>query len=213
MPNFSEKPFDALVFLRSEYVIIFRMKTLFLILFLFTCNSIASTLHLAISANPSRLNPILSTDKTSADVAKWMFNSLVTYDKNAKVIPELAQSYRFVDDTTLIFELRHDVTWSDGVPFSAKDVLFTYNTILSPQIFTPYSSSFTHILHVKMLDDFTVEVKYKYPYFKALEVWMMEILPEHLLKNETDLMTSKFNQAPIGTGPYILSHFEISSRV
>jgi len=213
MPNFSEKPFDALVFLRSEYVIIFRMKTLFLILFLFTCNSIASTLHLAISANPSRLNPILSTDKTSADVAKWMFNSLVTYDKNAKVIPELAQSYRFVDDTTLIFELRHDVTWSDGVPFSAKDVLFTYNTILSPKIFTPYSSSFTHILHVKMLDDFTVEVKYKYPYFKALEVWMMEILPEHLLKNETDLMTSKFNQAPIGTGPYILSHFEISHDI
>ncbi len=189
------------------------MKTLLLILFFFTCNVLASTLHLSISANPSRLNPIVSTDKTSADVAQWIFNGLIKYDKDANIIPDLAQSYHFVDDTTLIFELKKDVTWSDGVPFTAKDVLFTYETIISPKIFTPYSSGFMHILHVKMLDEFTVEVKYKYPYFKALEVWMMEILPEHLLKNEADLMTSKFNQAPIGTGPYTLAQFNISKDI
>ncbi|WP_263834005.1 peptide-binding protein [Sulfurospirillum oryzae] len=189
------------------------MKTLLLILFFFTCNVVAATLHLAISANPSRLNPILSTDTTSADVTKWLFNALVTYDKDANIISELAQSYHFVDDTTLIFELKKDVTWSDGVPFSAKDVLFTYETITSPKIFTPYASGFMHILHVKMLDEFTVEVKYKYPYFKALEVWMMEILPEHLLKNETDLMTSKFNQNPVGTGSYTLEQFNISKDI
>ncbi|QIR75526.1 peptide ABC transporter substrate-binding protein [Sulfurospirillum diekertiae] len=189
------------------------MKTLLLTLFFFTCNVLASTLHLAISANPSRLNPIVSTDKTSSDVAQWIFNGLIKYDKDANIVPDLAQSYHFVDDTTLIFELKKDVTWSDGVPFTAKDVLFTYETIISPKIFTPYSSGFMHILHVKMLDEFTVEVKYKYPYFKALEVWMMEILPEHLLKNEADLMTSKFNQAPIGTGPYTLSQFNISKDI
>ena len=189
------------------------MKTLLLILFFFTCNGVATTLHLAISANPSRLNPILSTDKTSSDVAQWMFNGLIKYDKDANIMTDLAESYTFVDDTTLIFKLRRDVQWSDGAPFSAKDVLFTYEMITSPKIFTPYASSFMHILHVKMLDAFTVEVKYKYPYFKALEVWMMEILPEHLLKNETDLMTSKFNQKPLGTGPYTLSQFNISKDI
>ncbi len=70
-----------------------------------------------------------------------------------------------------------------------------------------------HILHVKALNDFTVEVKYKYPYFKALEVWMMEILPEHILKDEKELMTSSFNQAPLGTGPYTLSQFAISKDI
>lgn len=189
------------------------MKTLLLILLFFTCNVVASTLHLSISANPSRLNPIISTDKTSSDVAQWLFNGLIKYDKDANIIPDLAQSYHFVDDTTLVFELRRDVKWSDGVPFTAKDVLFTYETILSPKIFTPYSSGFMHILHVKMLDEFTVEVKYKYPYFKALEVWMMEVLPEHLLKNEADLMTSKFNQNPLGTGPYTLTQFNISKDI
>lgn len=189
------------------------MKTFLLILLFFTCNVVASTLHLSISANPSRLNPIISTDKTSSDVAQWIFNGLIKYDKDANIIPDLAQGYHFVDDTTLIFELRRDVKWSDGVPFTAKDVLFTYETILSPKIFTPYSSGFTHILHVKMIDEFTVEVKYKYPYFKALEVWMMEVLPEHLLKNEADLMTSKFNQNPLGTGPYTLTQFNISKDI
>jgi len=188
------------------------MKT-FLLILIFTCNLFASTLHLAMSSNPSRINPILSTDSASSQITKWIFNALITYDKDANIIPELAQRYHFVDDTTLIFELRHDVTWSDGAPFTARDVVFTYETITSPKIFTPYASGFMHILHVKALNDFTVEVKYKYPYFKALEVWMMEILPEHILKDEKELMTSSFNQAPLGTGPYTLSQFAISKDI
>ena len=189
------------------------MKTFIIILLFLVSYTFASTLHLSISANPSRLNPILSTDKTSSDVAQWIFNGLIKYDKDANIIPDLAQHYHFKNDTTLIFELRHDVMWSDGVPFSARDVLFTYETIISPKIFTPYASGFMHIEYVKMLDEFTLEVKYKYPYFKALEVWMMEILPEHKLKNETDLMTSKFNQNPLGTGPYTLTQFTISKDI
>jgi len=120
------------------------MKTLFLT-FLLTCSLFASTLHLSISSNPSRINPILSTDSASSEITKWIFNALITYDKEGKVIPELCESYEFIDDTTLIFHLKKDVTWSDGVPFTAKDVLFTYETIISPKIYTPYSSNFMHI--------------------------------------------------------------------
>ena len=127
------------------------MKTLLLILIFCISPMVASTLHLSISANPSRINPILSTDSTSSQITQWIFNALVTYDKDANIIPELAKRYYFVDETTLIFELRDDVKWSDGEPFTAKDVLFTYETIISPKIFTPYSSGFMHVLHVKIL--------------------------------------------------------------
>ena len=168
---------------------------------------------MSISASPSRVNPILSTDSVSSQITRWVFNGLITYDKDAKIKMDLAKSYRFLDDITLEFELRRDVLWSDGKPFTAKDVLFTYNTIISPKIYTPYSSGFRHIESVKMIDDYKVVVKYKYPYFKALETWMMEILPEHVLKDEKDLMTSKFNQSPIGTGPYTLEKFSISNDI
>ncbi|MBL0687482.1 MAG: peptide-binding protein [Sulfurospirillum sp.] len=184
--------------------------TLILILFLHV-NS--STLHMSISANPSRINPILSTDSVSSQITKWIFNSLVTYDKDANIKTELAKSYKFLDDTTLEFELRDDVLWSDGKPFTAKDVLFTYETIISPNIYTPYSSSFRHIESVKIINDYKIIIKYKYPYFKALEIWMMEILPEHVLKNEKNLMTATFNQSPIGTGPYKLKKFSILENI
>ena len=173
----------------------------------------ASTLHLSISASPSRINPILSTDSVSTKITRWIFSSLVTYDKVANIKVDLAKSYRFIDDTTLEFKLRKDVFWSDGEPFSARDVLFTYNTIISPDIFTPYSSGFTHIESVEMRDEHTIIVNYKYPYFKALEIWMMEILPEHILRDEKELMTSSFNRSPIGTGPYMLEKFSVSSDI
>ncbi len=185
----------------------------FILFFIITIFSNASTLHLSISANPSRINPILSTDSSSSEITQWIFNSLITYNKDGKIKKMLAKSYEFKNDTTLIFHLRDDVKWSDGKPFTAKDVLFTYKTIISPKIFTPYSSSFKHIKKVVMMDKYTIKVIYKYPYFKALETWMMEILPEHLLKNEKNMMTSKFNQAPIGTGPYILKKFSISNDI
>ncbi len=168
---------------------------------------------MSISASPARINPILSTDSVSSEITRWIFNGLITYDKNAKIKMDLAKSYKFIDDTTLEFELRQDVLWSDGKPFTARDVLFTYKTIISPKIYTPYSSSFSHIDSVKMINDYKIVVKYKYPYFKALETWMMEILPEHILKDEKDLMTSKFNQSPIGTGPYTLKKFSISNDI
>jgi len=173
----------------------------------------SSTLHMSISASPSRVNPILSTDAVSSQITRWIFNGLVTYDKNANIKMELAKSYKFLDDTTLEFILRDDVLWSDGERFTAKDVLFTYKTIISPNIYTPYSSNFTHIESVTIVNDYKIIVKYKYPYFKAVETWMMEILPEHILKNEKDLMTSKFNRSPIGTGPFTLKTFSISEDI
>jgi len=188
------------------------MKTfIFLIL---TCKLLlASTLHMSISASPARVNPILSTDSVTSEITQWVFSSLITYDKDAKIKTELAKSYQFLNDTTLEFILRDDVTWSDGTKFTARDVVFTYETIISPDIYTPYASSFLHVKSVKAVGDYKVIVEYKYPYFKALETWMMSILPFHKLKNEKNLMTSKFNQSPIGTGSYTLDKFSISSDI
>jgi len=174
----------------------------------------ASTLHLATATNPARLNPILATDSSSSEIAGFMFNGLVKYDKDAKeIIGDLAKSYYFKDDTTLIFELRDDVLWHDGVSFSAEDVLFTYETLISDKIASPYSSSFRFVESVKVLNKHKLEVKYKKPYFKALETWMMGIIPKHILENEENLMSSSFNTNPIGTGPYKLEQLEFSKNI
>ncbi len=186
----------------------------FLIIFFFTFNLLASTLHLATSANPSRLNPLLATDSSSGEIAGFIFNGLVKYDKdNKNIIGDLAKNYYFKDDKTLLFELRQGVKWHDGEEFTAKDVLFTYQTLISDKISSPYSAGFRFVSDVKIVDKYTLEVRYKKPYFKALETWMMGIIPEHILKNDSNIMNSRFNTNPVGTGPYKLEKLEFSKDI
>jgi len=185
------------------------------IFFLFlSINLFSSTLHLATSANPSRLNPILATDSSSSEITGFLFNGLVKYDKDlSTIIGDLAEEFYFEDDTTLLFKIKKNVKWHDGKPFSAKDVVFTYEVLISSKISSPYSANFRFVKSVEVVDERTVRVKYKEPYFKALETWMMGILPHHILKDEQNLMNSSFNTNPVGTGAYKLHQLEHSKNI
>ena len=190
------------------------MRVVFFILSFLLLSLQASILQLATSANPSRLNPLLATDSSSSEITGFLFNGLVKYDKdNKEIIGDLAEKFYFKDDTTLIFELKKGVQWHDGKPFGAKDVLFTYKTLTSDAVVSPYAAGFRFVKDVKVIDAYTIEVDYKKPYFKALETWMMGILPEHILKDEKNLMQSSFNTHPIGTGPYRLTQLEFSKNI
>ncbi len=185
-----------------------------LLLLFLSLNIFATTLHLATSANPSRLNPLLATDSSSGEIAGFLFNGLVKFDKDSStIIGDLAEEFYYENDTTLIFKLHKNVTWHDGEKFSAKDVLFTYETLISPKVVSPYSAAFRFVKNVEVVDEYTLKVRYKQPYFKALETWMMGVLPEHILKSEENLMNSKFNINPIGTGPYRLHQLEHSKNI
>jgi len=185
----------------------------FLLLLLFCSFAFSASLNLAMSSNPSRINPILASDGASSDIADWIFSGLFKYDKDGNIVNDLASSYEFLDKTTLIIKLKENVKWHDGQKFSAKDVLFTYNTITNPKIYTPYVTNYKKVKSVKVIDDLTIEVQYKEPYFKALEIWMMGMLPWHILKDDKDIMTSSFNKKPIGTGPYMLDELKISQDI
>ena len=174
----------------------------------------ASVLHRSMSSSPTRLNPLLATDSASGEIAGWIFNGLVKFDKNGRIVPDLAQSYSFEDNKTLVFHLRRGVTWHDGKAFSSKDVLFTYNFMQNKKVITPYKSDFKYVKEVKAVDDLTVRVVYTQPYFKALSIWTMGIIPEHLWKDEKDPMRSRLNKLPVGTGPYRMDKaFGINERI
>lgn len=173
----------------------------------------ASTLNLSMSSSPSRLNPILANDSASSEIADWLFNGLFKYDKDGNVVEDLASSYKFETTTKLIIKLKQNVLWHDNEKFTAHDVVFTYNTIKNPKVFTSIISNYKEVKSVKALDDFTLEIIYKKAYFKALEIWMVGILPKHILKDEKNIMTSSFNKNPIGTGSYKLESFKNASDI
>ncbi|MCW8837162.1 MAG: peptide-binding protein [Thiovulaceae bacterium] len=188
------------------------MRILFLVLL--TLNLYSSTLHLATSSNPARLNPILATDSSSSDISQHIFNGLLKYDKDSQtIIGDLAKKFYFENDQTLVFELKEGVKWHDGAEFSSEDVLFTYKVLTSNKISSPYSAGFRFVKDVEIVNKYKLKVHYKQPYFKAAETWMMGIIPKHILKDEKNLMNSSFNVNPVGTGPYKLYQLEHSKNI
>lgn len=186
-----------------------------LFFFIFTLNSslFSSTLNLSISSNPSRINPILATDSASGTISEHIFSGLLKYNKDGNVICDMAKSYELATPTRLKIKLKENIFWHDGVKFSVDDVIFTFNTIKNPAIFTPLASDFEVIKEIKKINDYEIEIIYHNPYFKALHIWMVGILPKHILEHEKDLMTAKFNKNPIGTGAYKLSKFVPSQDI
>lgn len=148
------------------------------------------------------LVPILASDSASGEICGLLFNGLVRYNPRLELEGELAESWEISEDQlTITFHLRKDVRWHDGVPFTAKDVEFTYRQLTDPRVKTPYSGDFERVESFSAVGDFTVLVKYKEPFVPGLASWGMGILPAHLLEGK-DLNTAGFSRNPVGTGPY-----------
>src|SRR5204862_3564522 len=96
--------------------------------------------------NISALIPNIANDGASHEVGGQIYNGLVTFDKDLKVVPELAESWTFsADCRRLTFRLRDDVRWHDGKAFTADDVLFTHAAMVHPKTPTPYREDFEAI--------------------------------------------------------------------
>ncbi len=173
-----------------------------------------STLQLSISSSPARINPLLATDSASSEVAGYIFNGLVKFDKNGTIVGDLAEKFYFENNKTLIFELHRGVKWHDGRLFDADDVVSTYNLLHAPKLVTPYKDDFKYVESVEKLGKYQIRVTYKQPYFKALSIWMMGILPKHLWEKVDDPMTTALNKLPVGTGPYKLTKpFKVNEKI
>lgn len=164
-------------------------------------------------AEPATLLPVLASDSASHEVIGKVFNGLVRYNPDLIIEPELAESWRISEDGREIrFFLRKDVRWHDGAPFTSADVEFTYQTLINPDVPTPYSGDFQRVSTFTVVNDFEFTVAYDEPFAPALASWGIWILPKHLLKNE-NLLQTDFARHPVGTGPYIFQKWKSGQSV
>jgi len=164
-------------------------------------------------ADAKRLLPLLASDSASGDISGLIFNGLTKYDKNIKVVGDLARSWDIKQDgLEIIFHLRKDVKWHDGAEFTAEDVVFTYKRMIDPKVPTPYSSIYGPVKSVEAVDRYTVRIIYERPFAPALESWAMGIIPKHVLAGK-DISEEKYSRNPIGTGPYRLKKWITGQRI
>jgi peptide/nickel transport system substrate-binding protein len=177
------------------------------------------TLIEALLGNISGLIPNITSDTASHDVGRLLYNALLRHDRDLHPTGDLAESWEFSSDCLdLTFRLREGVRWHDGAPFTADDVVFTYEATIDPRTPSPYKVDFSEVAAVEALDDHTIHVRYKRPYAKALTSWASHtILPRHLLESyvaEGRIREAPQNwNAPVGTGPYRFAEVKAGERV
>jgi peptide/nickel transport system substrate-binding protein len=165
-------------------------------------------------ADPTNWNWLIPGSRRDQGYHQLVMEMLFYIDfETGEFIPWLAESYEYRNNfTTFVIHLRKGITWSDGVPFTADDVVFTYETLLKNAPKLAYSAMATDwIKSVRKVDDYTVELTLNrqnprfhiLPIASTCPVWGgLDILPKHIWKDK-DVLTFKF-YPPIGTGPYTL---------
>lgn len=169
---------------------------------------------------PATLDPITSNEMISVRITELVFSGLVAIDEKQEIVPELAERWEASQDgRTYTFFLRKDVTWhpkegEEARPFTADDVVFTYNIMMHPKTITPLKVRYEFIEKVEKLADHAVQFTLKRPILNALAKFSFKVIPKHGPSNPLYLTREDpFVQHPIGTGPYILRNITADREV
>ncbi len=149
--------------------------------------------------------------RTGLIVSHHVWDTLVYRDPETfQIKPQLATAWRYVDDTTLEFDLRPNVTFHDGSNFTADDVVYTVNLATTDkQLAVP--SNYTFIDHAEKIDDLHVRIKLKRVFPAALEYLSM-VLPIYP-KAYRERVGADFSQHPVGTGPYKVTRVDGATEI
>ena len=161
----------------------------------------ADTLRVTWDSSVTNIDPYYNQLRTGLVIAHQAWDTLIDRDPDSFVLkPLLANGWKYTDDTTIEFALRHGVKFHDGSPFSADDVVYTINTVLADkQVSVP--SNYLFLVGAEKIDDYTVRVKLKRVFPAALEYLSMT-LPIWPKAYRERLGADAYAKAPVGAGPY-----------
>ena len=164
-----------------------------------------------ISQEPQNFNPIMPTIESQRGVHMAIYDDLWRIDPKGNFVPNLAVEIPTQgnggiskDGTLFTVKLRKDAKWHDGQPFTAKDVVFTWQTLMNPKVSAFSTVGFDQIDSMWAMDDSMVKFKMKQTYSPILVALSdMFIVPEHILGKSVDINKDEFNtKRPVGTGAF-----------
>jgi len=172
------------------------------------------TLRVAVQDPISTVDNYLDPKPETGLSTNAIFDTLIVYDMaSASFKPDLAESWTRVDDRTLEFKLRRDVTFHDGSPFSADDVVYTLDYIRDPAAHLRFAADNEWIEKVEKIDPYTVRITAKKPtpFDLARLAISIPIYPALVHGKLAD--KSEFGRHAIGTGPYKLESVDPNKGV
>jgi peptide/nickel transport system substrate-binding protein len=172
-----------------------------------------------LASDPSNLNPLLShvdAGQVEQQLARLIFEPFYDLDPQGRAVPQLLSAIPSVangglspDGRTIVYHLRHGVFWSDGVPVTSRDVLFTLAAIRDPRNPVGSREGYELIDVATAPDAYTVRIHLRKAWAPAVATFFAPgtssqyVLPAHVLAGQSPLERAPFNSAPsVGDGPF-----------
>jgi peptide/nickel transport system substrate-binding protein len=169
---------------------------------------------------PTLLNPHFATGTKDIDACRIFYEPLAAYDPEGNLFPVLAAEVPSVqagtlarDLTSVTWRLKRGVSWHDGKPFTADDVVFNYEFVADPATAAVTSGSYREIASLDKLDSHTVKVTYKKPQPFWADAFCGNrgaLIPRHVFEpfKGAKSREAPANLKPVGTGPYRFVDFK-----
>jgi peptide/nickel transport system substrate-binding protein len=188
--------------------------------------TIPGVLRIAGRQEPDTLMPIIGTQTVDTDLDMFWSGHLFNWSDENQFVPELATEVPTLanggistDGLTITYHIRKGVTWQDGAPFSADDVIFSWEQVMNPNNFVPSRLGYEDVDRIDKKGDYeiVVHLKKRFAPFVATFFTMSNttygIIPKHLLGNLHDLNRTDYANKPVGTGPFIVSEYDKGSML
>lgn len=156
-------------------------------------------------------NPLYAASTADVAVTRLVFSGLFGYDNNNSLVGNLAHDWQVSPSgKRYIVSLKHNITWQDGKPLTADDVVFTYQTIQNVEAQSLLYNSWQGITVTKQ-DIYTITFDLPNQLTAFPYALTNGIVPKHLLKNiaPQQLRSASFNTSPVGTGPFEWKYVEV----
>ena len=160
---------------------------------------------------PQFINPLYAPlSDIDKDLTELIFSSLMTYDNNSNIVPDLINEYSIESDGKSInFSIKENVKWHDGAPLTIDDVVFTIDLVQDPEYLSPLRTNWQGV-EIEKISDYKALFKLKQVYSGFEESLVnLKILPQHIWKDISVQSITSNTQlnvlSPIGSGPYMVS--------
>lgn len=178
-----------------------------------------SVLRLLLWQAPTSLNPHFADGVNDQTASRIVDEPLASFDRDGNLVPFLAAEVPSLanggvapDGKSVIWKLKQGIKWSDGEPFTSKDVVFTHQYLSNPDVKAETRESYRLVDRVEAVDDHTVKMSFK----NTNPTWALPfvgvkgmIIPEHVFApyNNPGAADAPVNLQPVGTGPYKVTEF------
>jgi peptide/nickel transport system substrate-binding protein len=161
------------------------------------------------------LTPVFGGNYATWVVWDLVFNKLVRLNDQLLPTPDLAESWEVSADSLVwTFHLFDNVKWHDGAPFTAEDVKFTYESMMDPDVNSPFASNLEKVSSIEAVDDLTLKITLDSAFSPFLtQLADMSIMPKHLLEEVADFQTADFQRNPVGTGPFVFQEWQTGAFI